>query len=215
MPWNAQHGAIASQWGDAMDARVRARRPGLIWHALPAGAPTAPLPADARVLLVRPFTPEQRQAPQPAGWPWGLRWVQLASVGVDFYPRWLLETPGLPVSTAHGSSSETIADFALASILRVQLRLVERRAAIAADWKLTEAPGLAGSTVGLVGFGGIGRALARKALALGLRVRALRRSDAPFDLPGVERAADLGELLAGSDHLVLAAPGTAETRHLI
>lgn len=215
MTWTAQHGAIASQWGEALDARVRARRPGLVWHALPAGVPAAPLPDDARVLLVRPFPPADRQAPAPAGWPGGLRWVQLASVGVDFYPDWLLRTPGLPVSTAHGTSSETIADFALASILRVQLRLVERRAAGAADWQFTEAPALAGSTLGVLGFGGIGQALARKALVLGLRVLALRRSDAPLPVPGVERAADLGDLLRRSDHLVLAAPGTAETRHLI
>ena len=206
---------LASQWGEVLDAQIRAQRPGLTLQAVPGGVPDAPLPDHVRVLLVRPFPPEQRNAPPPAGWPWGLRWVQLISVGVDFYPRWLLETPGVQVSTAHGSSSETIADFALASILRVQLRLEERRARAAADWRFTEAPPLAGSTLGLVGFGGIGRALARKALALGLRVLALRRSDAPFDLPGVERAPDLAALLHASDHLVLAAPGTAETRHLI
>jgi phosphoglycerate dehydrogenase-like enzyme len=46
-------------------------------------------------------------------------------------------------------------------------------------------------------------------------VRALRRSGAPSGVPGVEIARDLGSLLAGADHLVLAAPSTRETRHLL
>ena len=208
-------GLIASQWGATVDALIRARRPDLQWVTLAAGAPLSALPDTARVMLARPFALADRQRPAPAGWPFGLRWIQLISVGFDFYPRWLLATPGLQVSTAHGSSSETIADFVLASILRVQLRLVERRAQQAEDWRFTEAPALAGSRVGLLGFGGIAQALAARLLALGLRVKALRRSGAPLGLPGVEAARDLADLLQDSDHLVLLAPGSAETRHLI
>jgi phosphoglycerate dehydrogenase-like enzyme len=205
---------VLSQWGAPLDRLISASRPGLQLQAIGTGL-AEPLPAAAQVLLARPFTPAQRALPAPPGWPFGLRWVQLISVGVDNYPRWLLQTPGLVVSTAHRSSSEVIADFALASILRVQLRLAERRVHDAADWRLSEAPGLAGATLGIVGFGGIGEALARKALALGLRVQALRRSDAPLGVPGVQRATSLDALLQASDHLVLAAPGTADTRHLV
>lgn len=206
---------IATQWGEALDQRLLAQRPDLDLLPIPAGVPEEPLPDDVSVLLARPFPPAQRSAPPPAGWPWGLRWVQLISVGLDAYPPWLLSTPGLQVSTAHGSSSETIADFVLASVLRVQLRLQERRAQGPADWRLSEAPALAGSTLGIVGFGGIGQALARRALALGLQVQVLRRGDAPTELPGVARAADLAALLGSSDHVVLAAPATPQTRHLI
>ena len=127
----------------------------------------------------------------------------------------MLDTPGVQVSTAHGSSSETIADFVLAHILRVQLRLAERRAQQADVWRFTEAPALAGSRVGLLGFGGIGQTLATRLLALGLRVKALRRSHAPLGVPGVEPARDLDDLLLDSDHLVLLAPGTADTRNII
>lgn len=205
---------ILSQWGAPLDRLISAQRPGLRLQAIDAGPPGT-LPTDAQVLLARPFTPAQRALPAPAGWPLNIRWVQLISVGFDNYPGWLLHTPGVQVSTAHRSSSEVIADFALASILRVQLRLVERRAQRADDWRLSEAPGLAGSRLGIFGFGGIGQALAHKALALGLQVSALRRSEAPLGLPGVQRAASLEALLQTSDHLVLAAPGTADTRHLI
>ncbi|MES2718657.1 MAG: NAD(P)-dependent oxidoreductase [Pseudomonadota bacterium] len=205
---------ILSQWGAPLDRLISASRPGLRLQAMATGL-DQPLPEAAQVLLVRPFSPAQRALPPPLGWPFNLRWVQLISVGFDNYPPWLLRTPGLPVSTAHRSSSEVIADFALASILRVQLRLVERRVPDAAGWRLSEAPGLAGSVLGIVGFGGIGEALARKALALGMRVQALRRSDAPLGVHGVQRATSLAGLLQTSDHLVLAAPGTADTRHLI
>jgi phosphoglycerate dehydrogenase-like enzyme len=205
---------VLSQWGAPLDRLIAASRPGLRLQAIDGGVPAAP-PAEARVLLARPFTPAQRAEPAPAGWPWGLRWVQLVSVGFDNYPRWLLQTPGVLVSTAQRSSSEVIADFALASVLRVQFRLVERRVPGPEAWKLSEAPGLAGSRLGIVGFGGIGEALARKALALGMQVQALRRSDAPLAVAGVQRAASLAALLAWADHLVLAAPGTAATRHLI
>jgi phosphoglycerate dehydrogenase-like enzyme len=214
MPQPFANPLILSQWGAPLDRLIAASRPGLPLQALDTGPP-ASLPADARVLLARPFTPAQRAQPAPAGWPFGLRWVQLISVGFDNYPPWLLQTPGVQVSTAHRSSSEVIADFALASILRVQMRLVERRVAGPDAWRLSEAPGLAGSTLGLLGFGGIGEALARKALALGMRVQALRRSDAPLGVAGVVRAASLAALLQTSDHLVLAAPGTADTRHLL
>lgn len=205
---------IASQWGETFDGLIRAGRPDLPLLSLDNAAPW-PLPAAAQVLLARPVAPQEIGQPAPVGWPFGLRWVQLVSVGVDFYPPWLLHTPGLAVSTAHGGSSEVIADFALAHILRVQLRLGERRVARRSDWRFVKAPGLAGATLGLLGFGGIGQALARKALALGMAVSALRRSDAPLGLAGVTRAASLAELMAGSDHLVLVAPGTAETRHVI
>jgi phosphoglycerate dehydrogenase-like enzyme len=208
-------GLIASQWGETVDALIRARRPDLQLLPLASGTPLTALPDPTRVLLARPFALADRQGQAPAGWPFGLRWIQLISVGFDVYPSWLLESPGVQVSTAHGSSSQTIADFVLASILRVQLRLAERRAQRAADWRYTEAPGLAGSSVGLLGFGGIGQALAARLLALGVRVKALRRSDAPMGLPGVEQVRDLADLLQGSDHLVLLAPGGAETRHII
>ena len=48
-----------------------------------------------------------------------------------------------------------------------------------------------------------------------LQVLALRRSQRPFDVPGVEPVANLQELFARADHLVLAAPLTAATRGLI
>lgn len=92
----------------------------------------------------------------------------------------------------------------------------------AADAPVAE---LGGSTVGIVGFGGIGREVARRAGCMGSRVLALRRRKTPADAPepgnGLPPAevlwgeAGLGRLLRESDHVVLALPETPETRGLI
>src|SRR5690606_19140156 len=84
----------------------------------------------------------------------------------------------------------------------------------AADTPVRE---IAGATLGLIGYGGIGRELAARALALGMRVIAMKRTPAPAP-PGVELRTGrdgLREVLRGSDYLVLSLPETAETRGLI
>jgi phosphoglycerate dehydrogenase-like enzyme len=61
----------------------------------------------------------------------------------------------------------------------------------------------------------IGSAIARRALAFDMDVRALRRTDAPSPVPGVEVVTSLVELVADAHHVVLAAPGTERTRRLL
>jgi len=70
-------------------------------------------------------------------------------------------------------------------------------------------------TLGLVGLGGIGVAVAERALPFGMHVRALRRRPELSPLDGVEVVGSLEELLPVSDHVVLAAPATPRTRRLI
>ena len=72
---------------------------------------------------------------------------------------------------------------------------------------------LEGQTLGIVGLGNIGRLLANKAMALGLRVIATGRSRSN-PLAGVEWR-DLDQLLAESDYISLHAPSTPETKHMI
>ena len=70
---------------------------------------------EADILLIRPSpawrAPEVRR---PAPWPGRLKWVYSASVGVDFYPDWLLDAP--LVTCGRGVASEEIADYAIAAI---------------------------------------------------------------------------------------------------
>ena len=202
---------VVSQWGEAIDAQLRARLPDLEVVSIPRGVPDIN-PQRPHAFLAMPIKAEppfDRRSPQH--WGRGLQWVQLASVGIDNYPRWLLEAP--LVTTANGTSSEVIAEFALACILAANKSLPERWIAGPQQWRVSPAPALRGTVLGLYGYGGIGQALADKARALGMRVIALRRSVAP--VAGVQTARDIGDLFAHSDHVVLAAPGTAQTRHVV
>jgi phosphoglycerate dehydrogenase-like enzyme len=62
---------------------------------------------------------------------------------------------------------------------------------------------------------GIGSALGERALAFGMRVVGLRRTKAPSPVAGVQIVTSLDELLAVTDHLVIAAPATPRTQHLL
>jgi phosphoglycerate dehydrogenase-like enzyme len=75
---------------------------------------------------------------------------------------------------------------------------------------------LSGKTVGIVGFGRIGRAIAERARAFGVRILALDQAPAPSALADeVIAPADLHRLLAASDYVVLAAPLTDSTHGMI
>ncbi len=70
-----------------------------------------------------------------------------------------------------------------------------------------------GQTLGIVGYGNIGRKLAEKALPLGLKVLATARS--PKDAPAGVKFVSLDELFAQSDYISLHVPATPATRHMI
>ena len=203
---------VASQFDPRVN-RLLAQRTGLAVHDVLPGPLTA-LPAGANVLFATPAPNGQTllQTPAPEGWS-NVRWVQLASVGIDYYPDWLFKGP--VVTSARGTASIAIAEYVLAAIFSAAKRIPEIWLQQASDWRRLSLGQVQGSTLGLYGFGSIGQALAQRALALGIKVIALRRSDTPFEVEGVERVAALEELLQRSDHLVLAAPSTAATRHII
>lgn len=203
---------IASQLDAAFNARLRELLPDVEVLELPRGLPQV-LPADVRVLLAAPHGDFRDAAEPPAGWPFGLQFVQLVTSGLDYFPRWLFDS--LPVASARGSTAETIAEFALAAIFAAAKQLPQVWIEAAEHWQQRPLAAVAGSTLGLFGFGSIAQSLAPKALALGMQVLALRQSTRPFEVPGVEAVADLHELFARADHLVLAVPLTAQTRQII
>jgi phosphoglycerate dehydrogenase-like enzyme len=155
-----------------------------------------------------------------------LRWIHLTAAGVASYlfPA-LVESP-VVVTNARGMHAASMSEHALGMMLAFARKLhVARDAQAPRRWTQDELFGdprvpfgqLEGGTLGIVGFGAVGRALAERARALGMRVLVVRRRPqeppAPADAQwGRER---LGELLERSDWVVLAAASTAETRHLI
>ncbi len=84
------------------------------------------------------------------------------------------------------------------------------------EWNQVQPDDLSGRTVGIVGYGGIGAAVARIASAIGMRVLASRRSPGPAENVDELFTPDrLHEVLRASDYVVLCCPLTAETTDLI
>jgi phosphoglycerate dehydrogenase-like enzyme len=169
----------------------------------------------ADVLLIRPSLQWRRLKAQsrPAEWPGRLKWVYSLSVGVDFYPSWVLEAP--LVTCGRGVASAEIADYVIAAIYLHSKNLDAISAHAPSEWQPTPLGRIAGSTLGIVGLGAIGTEVARRALALGMRVVATRRRPLPSALEGVDLLATLHSVVASADHLVLALPATDSTRSLI
>lgn len=145
------------------------------------------------------------------------RLVQFVTAGVDYIP--LAQLPdGVAVASNGGAYAEPMAEHALAMTLAALKRLFVEHAKLARGEFDQFRPNrmLAGSVVGIVGFGGIGIATARVMRALGAKVHALNRSGAtaePVDWIGT--TAHLDEVLAATDVLVLSLPLTPASAGMI
>jgi phosphoglycerate dehydrogenase-like enzyme len=144
----------------------------------------------------------------------GVRWVHSLSTGVDRFPIGVLPDD-VRLTCSRGASAVPIAEFVLAAMLAFEKQLPDVWVHEPPErWAMADLGGLEGRALGLVGAGGIATEVARRALAFGMRVCFVRRTDAPPPLPAMQRRS-LPDVLAAADHLVVAAPSTPETRHLL
>lgn len=148
-----------------------------------------------------------------------VRWLHTASAGVDHVltPEVRAKT-GLTVTDSGPAFEIAISEFILAWMLMVTRGLPELIAhQRERRWEGAAQRELAGATVGIVGLGPIGRGVAVRAKAFGMRTLGQRRTQAPCE--GVDEVGTgpdgLARLLAESDYVVLAAALTGETRALI
>ena len=196
---------ILHQIREAIAAQVAALVPDVELVAIPSEGEPAP-GIEGEVLLTYTWGSPNLAAVLRRG----VRWVHVLGTGVDAFPMRLLS--GQTLTCSRGASAIPISEWTLAMMLAFEKRLPE--AWVHSGWKRTALGTLHGKTLGLVGLGGIGVAVAERALPFGMRVIAFRRSGAPSGIAGVEVVRSLRDLVAASDHVVIAAPATAETHHL-
>ncbi len=152
-----------------------------------------------------------------------LRWVHSAAAGVERLLAPAGQARALTITNARGVFSRPIAEYVVMMVLAVSRRLPQLlELAAERTWQPLEGRELRDTTLGIVGFGSIGRAVTELAAPFGPRIIATRRSGParPGEPPlpaGVELVGPeaFGEVVAASDFVILAVPLTPETEDLV
>lgn len=205
--------------------RLLAELPGAVTTAEDAsGQPRADLlsAADGATALVTLLTDRVDAELLDAAGP-SLRVVANLAVGHDNIDLAACAARGVRVTTTPGVLDEATADLAFALLLATCRRVVEGDAFVRSGTQWTWSPDLfvgldvsGGATLGIVGLGRIGLAMARRAQAFDLRVVATAsRSNADTAARMGIETLDLDDLLGTSDIVSLHCPLTPDTRHLI
>ncbi len=194
--------------------RVRSVVDGRLPVTVTAGRDPTDVPAEMRRahVVVGFALPVGRMAEIP-----DLRWIHLVSAGVNhLLPLdWL--PPGVVLTTSSGVHSELAGQYGAAALLALNFRMpVHATNQRRGHWDQVFNSPIGGKTVVLVGLGAIGGSVARQARRLGLRVLGVRRSRRPHPhADAVFAPAELPALLPRADFVVVTAPLTPETRHLL
>lgn len=139
----------------------------------------------------------------------GLRVVAKHGVGVDNIDLAAAAAAGVQVVNAPGSNTIAVAELTLGAILAVARRIVAAHESLASGaWERFPGLELSGRTLGVLGFGRIGQAVAARAQAFGMHVVAFDPflPDAAFEAARAERA-EAAEVVARADVLTLHVPG--------
>jgi len=150
-----------------------------------------------------------------------LEFVSSMSVGVDHVDVAALTERGIPLGHTPGVLVDTTADATFALLLAAARRVVEAdRFVRAGQWRAENAwspefftgKDVSGATLGIIGLGEIGQAVARRALGFGMQVLAWNRS--PREVEGVQNVT-LEELLLRSDFVSVNVARTSDTYNLL
>ncbi len=147
-----------------------------------------------------------------------LELIAVFGVGVDNVDLVAARERGIPVTNTPGVLADECADLAIGMMLASARQIIfADRYVRDGSWKakgpIPLGRSVGGKTLGVVGLGGIGRAIADRAVAFRMRVLyhgPRRKPDAPY-----EYVADLVTMAKQSDYLMVACKGGPETRHLV
>ena len=170
--------------------------------------------ADVDVLVTMALTAEMGRAAAR------LKLVQVPGVGLDRIDRSALPD-GVSLANVHGHETG-IAEYVIGAMLALtrdfsRLDTALRAGEWRSQWSVGVAPPptwseLAGKTLGILGYGRIGQAVARRARAFDMNISAIRRDVGPDDEPAFLGGPDsIGEVLRRSDYVLISMPATSET----
>jgi phosphoglycerate dehydrogenase-like enzyme len=149
-----------------------------------------------------------------------LEWIHAMYAGLDrsLFPE-LVESP-IPLTNGSGVFSQSLGEFVMLGILYFAKNVPRRIQAKAEHkWDVFDNAEISRQTVGIVAHGDIGRAVSRRAKAMGMRVLAQRRNPAPRagdeDVDRVYGVNELHVMLPECDYVAVTAPLTEETRGMI
>lgn len=174
---------------------------------------------QAEILISTTFFPLSRTALEKAP---HLRFIQVAGVGADHVDLDAARDLGISVAVVTGANTVSVAEHVVMVILAMLRGLIPAHENMrSGGWPLplwmTQAHDLAGHTVGILGMGRIGRAVAERLVPFEVSLLyydIVRLPESEEDLLGVTYA-DLDTLLETSDILTLHLPLTPETRHIL
>lgn len=145
-----------------------------------------------------------------------LKLISRNGIGYDSIDINALEKEGIGLTRTVGYVEGAVAEHVMAYILYFARRIDEQnRLMHEHHWSKKLQPGAKGSTLGLVGFGGIGKEVARRAVPFGMKVLYFCRHPNPDDETKFNvKYSPLEKLLAESDYVVACVPLTEQTYHL-
>lgn len=200
--------------------RFAARRTGIAFHEVRHSQDLARCVPEADVLVVSGLWSNALIDLSPR-----LRFVQSISAGINQYDQTAFAARGIRLASAQGVNANAVAEHAMALMLALKRHLHTARDNQArAFWRpmiadiAAREDELAGKTLLIVGYGGIGRRLAKLAAAFDMHVVGVRRQQPTGEAGPAQRIhaiADLDKLLPEADVVALTCPLTAETTGLI
>lgn len=174
--------------------------------------------ASADMILNGAFTPRLLTIAVPLAAQ--CRWMHSLWTGVDNIMSPEVQASPIPLTNGRGVFRVSLAEWTIGAMLHFAYKMRRMiRQQEAGAWETFTTEELAGRTLGIIGYGEIGRAAAGRAKAFGMRVLALRRRpELSSGDPLVDQVFDhahLNDLIAASDYVMIAAPLTPETRGLV
>jgi len=146
-----------------------------------------------------------------------LKFIIRGGVGLDNIDVEYAKSKGIKVLNTPAASSISVAELAIGFMFALSRHIVQGTTSMRnGEWLKKKLKGseLYGKTLGIIGIGRIGREVARRAIALGMKVISYDPYVDKIDMEGVELV-DLDTLLSNSDFITLHIPHTDETHHLI